>query len=98
MHGYIISKKNTIKRSKLVSSRAILQPDFIENEWLFFLNYAKLGEGEKAVQMLQTIAKRYPGAEHYVDEIREAYNKSGINGLFTWLVDVNKNKPIPVQG
>ncbi len=75
-----------------------LKPDFIANEWLFFLNYAKLGEGEKAVQMLQTITKRYPGAERYVDEIREAYNKSGINGLFAWLIDVNKNKPIQVMG
>lgn len=42
-----------------------LKPDFIDNQWLFFLNYAKLGEGEKAVQMLQTIRKHYPGAEQY---------------------------------
>ncbi|MCK5138122.1 MAG: helix-turn-helix domain-containing protein [Bacteroidales bacterium] len=75
-----------------------LKPDFIENEWLFVLNYTKLGEGEKAVQKLQTITKRYPGTEQYVNEISEAYNKSGINGLFTWLIEVNKNKPIPVEG
>ncbi len=75
-----------------------LKPNFIENEWLFFLNYAKLGEGEKAVQALQTIVKHHPGTEQYSEEINVAYSKSGINGLFTWLVDVNKNKPIPVQG
>jgi TolB-like protein/AraC-like DNA-binding protein len=33
-----------------------LKPDFLENNWLFFLNYAKLGEGEKAMTELQTIA------------------------------------------
>jgi len=75
-----------------------LKPDYIENEWLFFLNYAKLGEGEKAAQMLQTITKHYPGAEQYDVDIMEAYNKLGINGLFIWLIDVNINKPIPLQG
>ncbi|HUW93991.1 MAG TPA: helix-turn-helix domain-containing protein [Bacteroidales bacterium] len=75
-----------------------LKPDFIENQWLFFLNYAKLGEGEKAVQELQTIAGRYPGAGQFAGEISDAYQKSGIKGLFSWLVDVNMHNPIPVEG
>jgi len=75
-----------------------LKPGFNDNEWLFFLNYAKLGEGENTVQMLQTIIKPFPGAEIHEGEIREAYNKSGIPGLFSWMIDVNKNKPVPVQG
>jgi TolB-like protein/AraC-like DNA-binding protein len=75
-----------------------LKPNFIDNTWLFFLNYAKLGEGEKAVEELQQIARTYPGTSQYVREISEAYNKSGIRGLFSWLIEVNKNKPIPVEG
>jgi TolB-like protein/AraC-like DNA-binding protein len=73
-------------------------PDFSSNEWLFVLNYAKLGEGEKMAQKLQEIAKRYSKTEDYTDEIIEAFNKSGINGLFYWLIEVNKNKPIKVEG
>jgi TolB-like protein/AraC-like DNA-binding protein/Tfp pilus assembly protein PilF len=75
-----------------------LKPDFGENQWLFFLNYAKLGEGEKAVKELQSIATSYPGASQYSDEIMAAYNKSGIKGLFFWLIDINTHKPIPVEG
>ncbi len=75
-----------------------LKPDFIDNTWLFFLNYAKLGEGGKAMKELQAIAASHPGTEQYVDEISAAYNKAGIRGLFSWLIEVNKNKPIPVEG
>lgn len=75
-----------------------LKPGFNDNEWLFVLNYAKLGEGEKALQMLQTIIERFPEAEQHKIEIRKAYNKSGIQGLFSWMIDVNKNKPLPIQG
>ena len=37
-----------------------LNSEYIENNWLFFLNYAKLGEGEKAMSELQTIARTHP--------------------------------------
>ena len=75
-----------------------LKPGFNDNEWLFVLNYTKLGEGEKAVQMLQTIIERFPEAAQYKIEIRKAYNESGIDGLFSWMIAVNKNKPLPIQG
>ncbi len=75
-----------------------LNPNFTSNKWLTFLNYAKLGEGEKAMKMLQTISKLRPNAEQYANEISESYNKSGIPGLFDWLIDMNKNKPVQVEG
>ncbi len=75
-----------------------LNEDFIENNWLFFLNYAKLGEGEKAMTELQTIARTHPVSAKFTDEIEETFNKSGIEGLFSWLVNVNINKPVPVAG
>ncbi|MBI9064093.1 MAG: helix-turn-helix domain-containing protein [Marinilabiliaceae bacterium] len=75
-----------------------LKPGFNDNEWLFVLNYTKLGEGEKAVQMLQTILKPYPEAEQHGIELRKAYTKDGIDGLFLWMINVNKNNPVPVQG
>jgi tetratricopeptide (TPR) repeat protein len=73
-------------------------PNFSSNQWLFVLNYAKLGEGEKVVEHLQKIAKRYSGTEKYDEQISEAYSKSGIEGLFYWLIEINKNEPIKVEG
>lgn len=75
-----------------------LNPDFVSNEWLFFLNYVKLGKGKEAMLMLQTISKRFQGEVQYSEEIGDAYDKGGIDGLFTWLIDVNTNRPIPVEG
>jgi TolB-like protein/AraC-like DNA-binding protein len=75
-----------------------LKPNFLDNTWLFFLNYAKLGEGEKAVKELQNIVGTCPGTDKYAEEISDTYNKSGIKGLFSWLIDVNMHKPIPVMG
>jgi hypothetical protein len=28
----------------------------------------------------------------------DAYNRSGIEGLFTWLADININRPVPAAG
>lgn len=75
-----------------------LKPDFYENNWLFFLNYAKLGEGEKAARELQIIAGLYPAATDYPDQIWNAWKQSGLEGLFSWLADVNCYRPIPVEG
>jgi len=75
-----------------------LKPDFYENNWLLFLNYAKLGEGEKAAKELQNIARLFPAASDYPDQIWNAWEQSGLTGLFSWLVEVNCYRPIPVEG
>ena len=37
--------------------------------------------------------------EKYLEKIQIAFNENRINGIFTWLDDVNqKNKPIKVEG
>jgi len=73
-------------------------PRDMQTDWLFVLNYAKLGEGEKMMKQLQQIAKRYSKTDDYAEAIQEAFNNSGIEGLFYWLIDVNKNDPIRVIG
>ncbi len=75
-----------------------LNPDFTDNKWLFVLNYAKLGEGEKMLQELLSIIKKYTKDEKYQEEVQAAFNNSGINGVFSWLIEVNNNRPIPVEG
>jgi len=75
-----------------------LKSDYILTNWLLFLNYSKLGEGEKAAGELQTIVKLYDGDKRYIEEINAAYRESGIEGLFKWLVDINIKRPLPDAG
>ncbi|NSW93510.1 MAG: helix-turn-helix domain-containing protein [Bacteroidales bacterium] len=75
-----------------------LNDDYILNNWLFFLNYAKLDEGINAAEELQKIIRIETRSSQYDTEIMDIYNKSGIKGLFTWLIDININKPIPAVG
>jgi hypothetical protein len=65
---------------------------------LLFLNYAKLGDADKATEELQIIAQMNTGADRYTDEISDAAGKSGVEGLFRWLIDININRPVPAAG
>jgi TolB-like protein/AraC-like DNA-binding protein/Tfp pilus assembly protein PilF len=76
----------------------VLNPNYSSNNWLLVLNYAKLDEGEKMLQELQSIIRDYTRDEKYLEEVQIAYDAKGIIGIFTWLDDVNQNKPIPVEG
>jgi len=49
---------------------------------------------EKVVREIKRKTRRKFTAE----EISDAYNKSGIKGIFSWLIEVNMHKPIPVEG
>lgn len=75
-----------------------LNPNSSDNNWLFVLHYIKLGEGEKAAKVLHDKFSRYPATSNYADEILDAFNESGIEGIFTWLIDFNINRPIPLEG
>ncbi len=75
-----------------------LHQGYLFNDWLFFLNYAKLGDGEKATESLQQIVRTSPDAVNSVEEISEAYRNTGIEGLFTWMTETNITRPIPVFG
>lgn len=75
-----------------------LNPDFVDNNWLFVLHYVRLGEGEKAAMALHDLFKRFPSFSHLGDEVLDAYRKSGTDGIFTWLIDININRPIPLDG
>jgi len=75
-----------------------LNPNFPDNAWLHFLNYTKLNQGDKAHDELKAIAKRYSNSDNYSAEIDSAYAAQGIDGLFYCMIDINKNKPIYVDG
>ena len=56
---------------------------------LFFLNYIRLGEGLKAVEVLQKVR---PDNK---ETIKEVYSKSGTNGLLNYLVELQLKNPEP---
>ncbi|NMC38936.1 MAG: helix-turn-helix domain-containing protein [Bacteroidales bacterium] len=70
----------------------------LDNDWLFVIHYVKLGDGENAARELKDIISRYLKTDEYENEISDAYKKSGIRGLFTWLIDLNIRKPVPLEG
>ena len=70
----------------------------LDNDWLFVIHFVKLGEGENAARELKNIFTRYLKTNEYENEISDAYKKSGIKGLFTWLIDLNIRKPVPLEG
>jgi len=75
-----------------------LYSDFVDNDWLFVLHYVKLGEGEKAATALHDLLLRYPSVSHLADEVTEAYRQGGVDGLFRWVIEVNLNRPVPLDG
>lgn len=75
-----------------------LNPDFVDNDWLFVLHYARLGEGEKAAMALSEMFNRFPPLSHMGDEVMDAWHKGGINGIFLWLIEVNMNRPVGIDG
>lgn len=75
-----------------------LNPNFPMNDWLHFLNYVKLNEGEKAHQQMKEIARRYSNSSNYSAEIDKAFAEKGIDGLFISMIDINNNHPILVDG
>ncbi len=61
-------------------------------------HYTRMGEGEKAAKELKDIFNRYLKTSQYEGEINDAYKKSGINGLYEWLIDLNINRPVGLEG
>ena len=49
-------------------------------------------------EQLKNIAKRHSGTDDYAVGIDKAFNEAGIDGLFRWMIDVNKTNPIKTQG
>jgi len=75
-----------------------LKSDYIFTDWLLFLNYTKLGEGIKAAEELQAIVHAATETGKYDKEIMDAFDREGIKGLFTWLIQKNINDPVPAAG
>ena len=87
-----------VKGIEACKSAQVLKPDYIFTNWLLFLNYARSGDGLKASEELQKILSISTKSNIYSAEIEESYMKSGTEGLFEWLVDININRPVSAAG
>ncbi len=75
-----------------------LNPASTDNIWLFILHYAKLGEAEKVAEELKGIFRLFPDGDQYAGEVMDVCTGGGVEGIFNWLVRVNKTKPLPIEG
>ncbi|MCW3804071.1 helix-turn-helix domain-containing protein [Plebeiibacterium marinum] len=75
-----------------------LYKDYIFNNWLFFLNYIKLGEDEKAIKELQTILESNPKTTEYSKQIPAIYKLGGIKGIIKWIAEAQAQSTSPVAG
>jgi TolB-like protein/Flp pilus assembly protein TadD len=94
---YYFERKNKDGIEACISGRD-LNPYSLDNDWLFIIHYAKLGEAEKSAKELKDIFSRYLKTNKYDNEITDVYKRSGIKGLFEWLIDLNINKPVGLEG
>ncbi|WP_340113195.1 helix-turn-helix domain-containing protein [Maribellus mangrovi] len=99
LDAWIAYFEKDYKRSLIVANEAHdYNPNYPDNMWLFFLNYVKLHEGENARDQLKKIDKQFSSNGSRANEIDEAYEKKGIDGLFEWMIAINKSDPIAVEG
>ncbi len=75
-----------------------LHSGYIFTNWLLFLSYAKLGDAQKAALELSSIVGSHPRASLLEEEIADVADRSGVAGLFSWLIEVNINRPVPLTG
>ena len=64
----------------------------IDNEyrpayWRYFYDYVRQGENLKAVEALQKIMLLDTLNIKYANVVKEVYSNSGINGIFSWLIE-----------
>lgn len=99
LDAWIAYFEKDYKRSLEVTEEArSYNPGFADNMWLFFLNYVKVDRPEDARDILKKIASRFSNATIDTAEIDAAYSAAGISGVLNWMIDVNKNRPIWVEG
>jgi tetratricopeptide (TPR) repeat protein len=63
--------------------------------WINFENHVKQGKDDKAIDELEKSWNMYSGTQENAKGIRNAYNKSGIKGIYKWIIDLDENSGNP---
>jgi len=72
-----------------------LGTDFTSTEWSCLPIYLKTGEDLKAVEELQKIIQIDTSTVIYTNIVKDVYNKSGMNGLLIWWIELQLKDPKP---
>jgi TolB-like protein len=70
-----------------------LDPDNIGVYWRYFKLYLRQGENLKAIEALQKIMLMDTSTVRNVTVVKDVYNKSGVNGLLNWLIELQLKNP-----
>ena len=72
--------------------------DSAKVNWRYFTNYIGLGEGLKAVDVLQNFLLRDTLTAKDAMLAKDIYNRTGINGLWNWLLELELKRSTPDPG
>jgi TolB-like protein/Tfp pilus assembly protein PilF len=70
-----------------------INPDFIQSHIMNFEIYIRQGEGLKALEALQQYMLSDTLTSKIAGPLKEIYNKSGKDGLLSWLIESQRNNP-----
>jgi TolB-like protein/Tfp pilus assembly protein PilF len=73
-----------------------LSPEYIDLYWVYFYIYVKQHEDLRAVEALQKVMLNDSSTIQNSEVVKEVYNKSGMNGLFNWLIELQLKNPVPI--
>jgi tetratricopeptide (TPR) repeat protein len=62
---------------------------------IFFHIYVRMGEDQLAIETLQKALLRDTLLAENTNFVKDVYNKSGMNGIFQWLIELELKKPTP---
>jgi tetratricopeptide (TPR) repeat protein len=72
-----------------------INPDFTKIYPLCIYSYLKLGEEKKALQVLKQSLLRDTLTAKVAGILDGIYEKAGMNGIFSWLIEAERRKPNP---
>ena len=70
-----------------------INPDYIWAYWQSFYVYVRQGDDLKALEALQQFMLRDTMTVKIANAIKDVYNKSGINGVLNWLIELQLKNP-----
>jgi TolB-like protein len=72
-----------------------LEPNYLSIYWTYFYVYIKQDENLKAIETLQKIMPMDTLTARNANMVKDIYNKSGMNGIFEWLIELELKSADP---
>jgi TolB-like protein len=72
-----------------------LEPNYLSIYWTYFNVYIKQDENLKAIETLQKIMLMDTLTARNANMVKDIYNKSGMNGIFEWLIELELKSADP---